>query len=79
MGQGKMFFMKQKTRLPWKKDWEKQSTHKCAHTSYPHSQHTACGKEEEEGGWQRCEEEGLFPHALYSHSNHPICCNHSPL
>lgn len=53
MGQRRMFFRKQKTRLPWKKDWEKQSTHKCVHTLYPHSHHTACGEEEEKaGGWQ---------------------------
>lgn len=54
MGQRRLFFRKQKTRLlP-------------AH----------CLRRRGGGGrLARCEEEGLFPHALCSHSNRPTCCN----
>ena len=73
-----MFFREQKTRLPWKKDWEKQSTHKRLHMLYPQLP-AHCLWARGGAGLARCEEEGFFPRALYSCSNHPICCNHSLL
>lgn len=53
----------------------------CTHIVPPLPAHCLWGRGGGRGGGQlaRCEEEGLFRRALYSHTNHPICCNRSPL
>lgn len=48
-------------------------------THLPPASSTLWGRGREGGGLVKCEEEGLFPHALYSHPNHPICSKCSPL
>lgn len=76
MGQGRMSFRKQKTALE-ERMGEALFPQVCTHIVPSLSAHCIWGRGGGGRGLARCEEEGL--HALYSHSNYPICCNHSPI